>query len=194
VTDLVGTVARVTGALDRLGVGYCLVGGFAVSVRSEPRFTRDLDLAVAVADDAGAELVTRTLLGEGFSVDVTVEHDEVGRLATVRLVATDGDLVDLLFSSSGIEAELVAAAERLEVLPGLSMPVATIGHLIALKLLSRDDGSRPQDAGDLVALTGVAEADDLAAARTAVELIEGRGYARGRDLRASLEELEPRRP
>jgi len=32
-----------------------LVGGLAVSARTEPRFTRDLDVAVAVPDDAGAE-------------------------------------------------------------------------------------------------------------------------------------------
>ncbi len=29
-----------------------LVGGVAVSVRTEPRFTRDVDLAVAVPDDS----------------------------------------------------------------------------------------------------------------------------------------------
>jgi hypothetical protein len=31
------------------------VGGLAVSSRCEPRFTRDLDLAVASPDDAAAE-------------------------------------------------------------------------------------------------------------------------------------------
>jgi hypothetical protein len=33
---------------------FALVGGLAVSVRVEPRFTRDIDLAVAVANDANA--------------------------------------------------------------------------------------------------------------------------------------------
>ena len=33
------------------GVGFALVGGLAVSARTEPRFTRDLDFAIAVADD-----------------------------------------------------------------------------------------------------------------------------------------------
>jgi hypothetical protein len=38
---------------------FALVGGFAVSARTEPRFTRDVDLAVAVPDDHAAEAVLR---------------------------------------------------------------------------------------------------------------------------------------
>jgi hypothetical protein len=36
-------------------IGIALVGGLAVSARTEPRFTRDLDFAVAFASDAEAE-------------------------------------------------------------------------------------------------------------------------------------------
>jgi hypothetical protein len=72
----------------------------------------------------------------------------VGRLATVRLARsteTDAPVIDLLFASSGIEAEVVAEAEAIELLPNLTMRVARIGHWIALKILSRDDveSSRP---------------------------------------------------
>lgn len=38
-----------------IGRGFALVGGLAVSARTEPRLTRDTDLAVAVADDVEAE-------------------------------------------------------------------------------------------------------------------------------------------
>ena len=37
------------------GKRFSLVGGLAVSVRAEVRFTRDVDLAVAVENDAEAE-------------------------------------------------------------------------------------------------------------------------------------------
>ena len=37
---------RVTADLDRRRLGWALVGGFAVSARAEPRFTRDVDVAV----------------------------------------------------------------------------------------------------------------------------------------------------
>jgi hypothetical protein len=98
--------------------------------------------------------------------------------------------VDLLFASSGIEPEITRAAEVTEVVPGLSLPIATTGHLIALKLLARDDQARPQDLADLRALRAVATAADLDAARAAVGLITARGFDRGRDLTAALKEIE----
>ncbi|MGH3909146.1 MAG: nucleotidyl transferase AbiEii/AbiGii toxin family protein [Pseudonocardiaceae bacterium] len=116
----------------------------------------------------------------------------MGRLATVRLISPDADgvgvVVDLIFATPGIEAEIVADAEVLEILPDVSMPVATVGHLVALKLLARDDETRPQDAADLRALALVLGPEDQSTARTAVELITQRGYARGRSLSAMLDE------
>jgi hypothetical protein len=43
------------------------------------------------------------------SVDSTVEHKRTGRLATARTTSPSGAVVDLLFASSGIEPEVVAA-------------------------------------------------------------------------------------
>lgn len=189
-TDFESAIRTTTRRLDALGAQYALVGGFAVSIRSEPRFTRDIDLVVAVADDDGAEAVVRQLVQDGYEVLATVEHEVAGRLATVRLALSSGDdLIDLLFASSGIEPEIVAAAQRIDVLPGLSLPVARVGHLIALKLLASDERTRPQDRVDLRALVEVADADDLDLARQAVGLIEERGYQRGRDLVAALHDL-----
>lgn len=175
-----------------------LVGGLAVSTRADPRFTRDVDLAVAVADDSEAEAVVAALGARGYAVLAVVEQDALGRLATVRLGLGAGDaadrvVVDLLFASCGIEPEIVAAAEPLEVLPGLRLPVATVGHLLVMKLLARDDRSRPQDLADLRGLLAVATAADLAQAREGCVLLTERGFARGRDLIAALQELLPER-
>ncbi len=168
-----------------------VVGGLAVSVRTEPRFTRDVDLAVATRGDAEAEQLVLQLQRVGYRALVVLEHER-GVLATVRLLppggSTDGVLVDLLFNSSGIEREIVAGAEALEVLPGVILPVAQVGHLLALKLLSVDD-RRPNDAADIAALHAVATPTELARCREAIVLIEGRGFARGRDLGASLSRL-----
>lgn len=184
---------RLGADLAETGVRWALVGGFAVSARAEARFTRDLDLAVAVRDDAQAESVVAELRGRRYRVMATVEQDTVGRLATVRLVPAgstgDGMVVDLLFASSGIEPEIVAAADLLEIVTGLDVPVARTGHLIALKLLARDDESRPMDAADLRALRAAADERDLADAGAAVRLITERGYGRGRDLGAALRAL-----
>jgi predicted nucleotidyltransferase len=191
VNRLEAALRRAAGDLDKSTCPWALVGGFAVSARSEPRFTNDVDMAVMVDDDRAAEELVRSLVTDGYALFSSVEHDN-GRLATARMAREfDGVdvVVDLLFASSGIEAEVAQAAELLEIAPGLSLPVATIGHLIALKVLARDDVTRPQDLADLRALLAAASAEDLDLARQAVALVAARGFNRGRDLGKALEEL-----
>jgi len=178
--------------LTALGACWTVVGGLAVSARAEPRFTRDIDLAVSVGSDATAERLVRELLARGYRMLQTLEQVDTGRMATVRLGTLFDDqsfvVVDLLFASSGIEPEIVAAASRIEILPQIIAPVAQTGHLIATKALARDDDRRPQDLIDLRALLKIATSDDLRLARQAAALIEQRGYNRGRDIIGPLEE------
>ncbi len=107
---------------------------------------------------------------------------------------TQGVVTDLLFASSGIEPEIVEQAVATTVIVGLVLPVACVGHLIAMKLLARDDRRRPADADDLVALSEVATDQDWSIAHTAVGLIVDRGFDRGRDLVAAFRELHGNRP
>lgn len=191
-TQLEAVLRSAVAALAGADTSFALIGGLAVSVRTEPRFTRDADLAVAVANDAEAEDVVRQCQATGFGVHAVIEQTATGRLATVRLTPTadrDGAVIDLLFASSGVEPEIVAAAERIEILPSLEIPVARAGHLIALKLLARDDVDRPQDIADLRALLRHVSPDDLTLARAAIRLMTSRGCHRGRDLEAALNHL-----
>jgi hypothetical protein len=104
----------------------------------------------------------------------------------------------LLFASSGIEPEIVDAATPIDILGDLVIPVATVAHLMATKVLARDDRHRPQDRVDLKALFEVATAQDLADARAALRLVTARECARDRDLEAELDqaiaELSPESP
>jgi predicted nucleotidyltransferase len=192
VTALADAIRRVTIDLQDFERRFALIGGLAVSVRAEPRFTRDIDLAVAVTDDKDAEKLVSQLQPSGYRVLAIVEQTGQGRLATVRLEPSPGlargVVIDLLFASSGIEPEIVAAADPLEVFPGITLPVARTGHLLALKALARDDQRRPQDYVDMRALIEVASREDLTLAREAVALIEQRGFARGRKLQQLLEQ------
>jgi predicted nucleotidyltransferase len=192
-TRIERALAQIPIVLDALGARYAVVGGLAVSARAEPRLTRDVDVAVAVDDDAAAEALVRGLLLRGHRILATVEHQTTGRLATVRLLPPGEDetgvIVDLLFASCGIEPEIVSHAERLALTDSIERPVARIGHLIVMKLLARDDRRRPNDADDLRSLVGVADDGELALARGAAELIQGRGFHRGRDIPALLSEL-----
>jgi hypothetical protein len=192
VTRLESSLRAIVDRLRDSQLPFALVGGLAVSVRVEPRFTRDADLVVAAATDSEAEALVYRLSESGYGVQSLVEQDTVGRLATARLVLRDeptGPLLDLLFASSGIEADIAGQAEDLEVLPGLVVPVARTEHLIARTVLSRDDDRRPQDLVDLRALLHIASRDEIERARQALRLIAARGFHRGRDLDAALDSL-----
>jgi len=184
------SLRRLVADLARLRVRYALVGGFAVSTRAAPRFTRDVDVCVSVEHDADAERLVHDLTGIGYQVAAVVEHEQSQRLAAARLISPvpGSVLVDLLFASSGVEPEIVEAAELLEILPQLRLPVARSAHLVVLKLLARDDGARPQDAMDLRALRPVLTDDDAAEALELARLVTTRGYDRGRDLMALTRE------
>lgn len=108
-------LARVAGDLRFLNARHALVGGHAVSARTEPRFTRDLDLAVAVADDRHAEQLVGSLRARGYRIVALIEQEAVGRLATVRLEhgSAPGVTIDLLFATAGVEPEVVAGAAPL---------------------------------------------------------------------------------
>jgi predicted nucleotidyltransferase len=186
--SLIATASEVLTLLRREGVQGCLVGGLAVSTRCDPRFTRDVDLALAVTDDSHAEGIVNLLTQQGFRIDAVVEQETKNRLAMTRLVSHDDTSIDLLIASSGIEAEVVADAEPLEVVKQIILPVARVGHLIALKLLSVAPG-RETDYSDLRNLALVADEVEWQRAKSAVRLIVERGYSRNRDLESDLETL-----
>jgi predicted nucleotidyltransferase len=184
-------LTRVAADLRSLNARHAVVGGHAVSARTEPRFTRDLDFAVAVADDRQAEQLAGAMAARGYRIVAVIEQESTGRLATVRLEhgSAPGVLVDLLFATAGVEPEVVDGANVLQIMAGVEVPVASVGHLLALKTLSVDDQKRPQDRIDIAALLRVATAADLRTAEQALHLMALRGFHRGRDLLASFAKL-----
>ena len=158
---------------------------------------RDADLAVALASDTEAEALIHRLRAHDYRIEAVVEQKTVGRLGTVRLTRSSmlqPPVIDLLFASSGIEPEIVAEAEPIELLPNFTIGVARAGDLIALKVLSRDDVGRPQDLVDLRALLRIASPAELERARQSLALIASRGYHRGRDLASDMNALSPLAP
>ena len=182
---LISTASQVLSALRQENVKGCIVGGLAVSARCDPRFTRDVDIAVVVDTDEHAEALIHALASHGLRMAGLVEQEAVGRLAMARLSTQDGLSVDLLIASSGIETEVVMNAEILEVVQGVLLPVARTGHLIALKLLSVAP-ARETDATDLRNLATIATQDEWNLASEAVVQIQVRAFARGRRLDAEL--------
>jgi len=188
-------LTRLAADLTELRCRWALVGGLAVSVRAEPRTTRDVDVTVSVSSDTEAERLVAELRSRGYAIETLLEQENTGRLATVRLLAPGeepgGIITDLLFASSGIEPEVVEEAELLEVLPDLAAPVATVAHLLALKVLA----ARTKDLADVENLLQEATPEDIEAARDSMRLITERDCARDKNLLASWARiLEEHRP
>jgi hypothetical protein len=149
------------------------------------RFTRDVDIAVAVADDAEAESLTYELRLAGYTAVASVEHETRHRLSTVRLMSPSGVKVDLMFASSGIEAEIVDRATQIDFEGAGSVPVANAEELLAMKVLSMTD-ARLQDRIDAQHLLQFTPGLDISRVREHLARITERGYAREQDLDAKL--------
>lgn len=187
-TKLERALAAAADDIAAQGKRFALVGGLAVSVRAEVRFTRDVDLAVAVENDTEAELLVFALKSRGYATIATVEYEAQSRLATIRLRSPQGVKVDLLFASSGIEAETIARA-TIVALPSVgAVPIARAEELLSLKVLSMTD-ERLQDRIDARNLLRVNLDLDLDCVRDNLRLIAERGYARKQDLSAKLTTL-----
>lgn len=171
--------------LDEEARSHALIGGLAVSARATPRFTDDVDLALSCSD-ADAEALIRSFVRRGFTIDALLMTKSTNRIATVRLKPPRSEvLVDLLFDFTGIESDIVESATDAEVHPGFVMPVATIPHLIAMKVLA----FRKKDMLDLEYLFEAACSADLAEARKAVAAISRAGKEPKRDLSGDLGRL-----
>jgi predicted nucleotidyltransferase len=175
------------------GKRFALVGGLAVSVRAEVRFTRDVDLAVAVEDDAEAEALVYALKARGYATIASVEHEAQARLATIRLRSPQGVKVDLLFASSGIERETIERATIVPLPSVGALPIARAEELLSLKVLSMSD-ERLQDRIDARNLLRVNADLDLDSVRENLRLVAERGYARRQDLLAKLATLLDGKP
>jgi hypothetical protein len=179
-------LAAVTRELASRGRRFALVGGLAVSVRAEVRFTRDVDLAVVTTSDEDSERLVYDLRQVGYVPLASVEHETQHRLSTVLLRSPDAVRVDLLFASSGIETEIVAGATLVE-FPGAGpVSVAAAEELLAMKVLSLSP-VRLQDRIDAQRLCELVTDLDLDRVRRNLATITSRGYDRNQDLSAKLD-------
>ena len=192
-SSLERALARISRDLDELGRPWALVGALAVAAHAEARATLDVDVAVAVDTPAEAVALVAELRGRGYRW-----QQDFGAAMTSLLVPREGGTaelrLDLLFSLTGIESEVARSAERLTIVPGLELPVACRGDLIALKLLSAKEPGREHDWRDVRALASGASVADLQRARASIASLVARGAAPAGRLEDALAGLDPREP
>jgi len=186
--DLYRTLNQLRLALEQLGRRFAIVGGLAVSIRADVRFTRDIDAVVAVKDDSDAEALIYQLAERGYRPVATVEQKRQQRLATARLESPENIAVDIIFANCGIEPEIVERASSIFLEESGPIPVVAAEELLAMKVLSMTP-RRLQDRIDAQNLVLLNPRIDLNRVRALLEQIKKRGYDRGQNLEEKIDDL-----
>lgn len=188
------TVECLAKDLAELCIPFSVIGALAVGARGRARQTVDADFAIAVSEDRKARQLVDQLVLRGYGVSNLYENEFTKKLGLAKLFApsTESQLIelDLLFDFCGIEAEVVSGAEPLEIWPGVTVPVASMPALLAMKARCQELPERIQDRADLVnQLLPYSSAQDVEEARSLIMLIQKRGYNEGRNLIDAFDNL-----
>ncbi len=141
--DLHPDLMDVLGAFSASSVDYLVVGGWAVSVHSEPRFTKDLDLLIGT----NLERATAALILFG-APPIIVEQARSLSPEEFLFFGVPPARIDLLRSIPGVDFE-AAFARRIDVEWG-----STLVHVIGKDdlIASKRAAGRERDLRDLRAL------------------------------------------
>lgn len=137
--DFLKVLDEIGGALDRAEIRYALIGGFAMAMRGVQRATVDLDFILWLEDmDRTHEL----LQSRGYQ---RVFHSE--NVSHYRAEDSDYGRIDILHAFRRPSLSMLERAERVEVSPGLSVPVARVEDIMGLKIQAavNDPGREAQD-------------------------------------------------
>jgi hypothetical protein len=115
---------EVTAVLDRLGAPYVLGGSLASSLLGEPRSTADIDLALALPEDAVDELVRA--LEPAFFVDAEAARVALRRRSHFNVLHRETMLkIDLfVLGDAAFDREQLDRRRRVAVSPGSPQLVA----------------------------------------------------------------------
>ena len=143
--DVLDIALRVTGTLERQGVGYFLGGSLASSFQGEPRATNDIDLVVDLEERQVEGLATE--LGADFDVDVVALRRAAREKGSWNVIylpsATKIDL--FILRASPFDRSEFARRQRVEVRAGRFLFVKSPEDSVLRKLLWYRDGGAVSD-------------------------------------------------
>lgn len=131
VADEVWEVHKV---LAGLGLPYAVIGGAAVQVWGEPRFTKDLDLTVFAPIELFSETVNQILEQLPARIDDAQEFADRNRVLLVQ--TSTGYPVDISIGLPGYEEMMIDRATKQEISPGRKVPFCTPEDLIINKAVA----------------------------------------------------------
>lgn len=156
--DTVGALAEAIRRLAAIEGDKALIGGVALSVYGIVRYTKDVDLAVSVAQSSAAEALF---------ADADPQPLRIGGVSILTSSGVRVDLIDRRDRYGALYAEAIEAAHRegkRARAEDVEIPVVPLPYLVAIKMAA----DRPKDEADLDSMLRLPELD-LARTRQIVE-------------------------
>ncbi len=135
--------------LARARVRYALIGGHAVNVVLEPRFTADIDVTISADAEALARVCTE-LLAAGFRVERMHGDAQLSGPDFVRFVDDDGTVLEVQTAKTALQRSVIERA-----IDHAGVRVASPEDLIVFKAIA----NRPKDQIDLLGLVRLPNLD-----------------------------------
>jgi len=139
--DLDGALITLASWLDHQRIPYMVIGGYAVTVWGEPRFTRDLDVTISVP----AERLNAVI--ENFCSSFTALVNDPPKFVNdtrVLPITVQSIPVDIVFAALPYEDSAIARSRKIT-LTGGSVKICSPEDLILHKIVSH----RPRDQEDI---------------------------------------------
>jgi hypothetical protein len=134
-------------ALSAQGADFLVVGGHAVMLYTQPRYTKDLDVWVRPTRE-NAEKVFRALADFGAPL-TGVQIDDFATPGTIFQIGVAPNRIDVLTSLEGLEFDSAWSSRTKSTYGGVPIGVLSADDLITNKRAV----ARPQDLLDVDALT-----------------------------------------
>jgi hypothetical protein len=126
--------------LNRLGVAYVVVGGFAINRLGFVRATEDIDLLIA-RDHANQALVKKALEILPDRAIRELGDEDIAQWVVVRV--NDDITVDLMTEACGVRYEDAVGGIETELIDGVAVPFASADLMLKMK-----QSPREKDAAD----------------------------------------------
>jgi hypothetical protein len=117
------------------GWRWYVFGAQAVVAYGRPRMTADVDVTVDLAGDSPLDLIG-ALTGSGFEERIALGSEFVLRSHLLPLAhSATGIPVDVVVSQAGLQEEFLASSVPVDI-GGVTVPLVSVEHLVAMKILA----------------------------------------------------------
>lgn len=133
---------------------FSLIGGFAVSARSRPRATQDIDFLIEAEKRFYTETLPKKLKSTGFTYEVFDSSIEDPLHGLTRIYTKDGiEIVDLIPVFWKWQSDALQRAEEVQFEAKFKIPILRLEDLVVFKL----HAGGPQDLVDVENLLKTAQ-------------------------------------